>query len=213
MTDKQIIIDGVNVTECVHRATNRLGNDIGTYCRCFTGSCFDIHDCHYKNWKRKEQECEALGQAYLETNELLQEKTKECTNLKAELDCDERIIDQLEADLSDQEAETLKAKEQGCERLSSLIRETQIYLDVCNNCKDDILLYPSISGKTNYTQIEVEERSLKKIIQQLDQLKTKHQKAKKIIKEAINDFSLEVGTPYYDKLITNAKEIGIKNDD
>ena len=33
---------------------------------------------------RKEQECEALGQAYLETNELLQEKTKECTNLKVQ---------------------------------------------------------------------------------------------------------------------------------
>lgn len=34
--------------------------------------------------KAKQQECEGLGQAYLETNELLQEKTKECTNLKAE---------------------------------------------------------------------------------------------------------------------------------
>ena len=37
-----------------------------------------------EKYKAKEQECEGLGQAYLETNELLQEKTKECTNLKTE---------------------------------------------------------------------------------------------------------------------------------
>lgn len=40
----------------------------------------------------------------------------------------------------------------------------------------------------------------------------KLQEAKQIIKDAIKDFNHEIGTPYYDKLITNAKEIGIKND-
>lgn len=61
MTDKQIIIDGVDVS----------GDKFVLNCRC-------------EKLKRKEQEYEGLGQAYHKTNELLQEKTKECTNLKAE---------------------------------------------------------------------------------------------------------------------------------
>lgn len=59
MTKETIIIDGVNVSECVFRGTNRLGNDIGTYCRLYTGSC-KKENCYYKQLQRKISECVKL---------------------------------------------------------------------------------------------------------------------------------------------------------
>lgn len=65
MTDKQIIIDGVDVSGCCHYnkktgiCSNGFRVDEIPYCNCFT--------CNYKRWKvaekqlkRKEQECERL---------------------------------------------------------------------------------------------------------------------------------------------------------
>lgn len=88
MTDKQIIIDDVNVIGCTYFLKPNGCDNINKKMSC---ECDNTPYCYYKCWQRseqklkaKEQECESLGQAYLETNELLQEKTKECTNLKAE---------------------------------------------------------------------------------------------------------------------------------
>ena len=93
MTDKQIIIDGVDVSGC----ENALQGKHTILC---AGSedralCDANKRCLYKKYKAKEQECETLGQAYLETNELLQEKTKECTNLKAENDTLFKAIEEV----------------------------------------------------------------------------------------------------------------------
>lgn len=88
MTDKQIIIDGVDVSGCTYYDANAdkkgafLFDCKREHAPCW--SCASMPGCLYKKYKAKEQECEELGQAYLETNEILQEKTKECTNLKAE---------------------------------------------------------------------------------------------------------------------------------
>lgn len=123
MTDKQIMINSVDVSGCSD--ISGYVNDFGEYeclCRCIFGDgtddygvighemCKDNPNCHYKKWQRKEQE-------YL--------------------------------------------------ILATLIRNTKTYSDVCDECKDEILLYPSISGRTNYKQIEVEERALKNIINKL----------------------------------------------
>ena len=61
----------------------------------------------------------------------------------------------------------LQRKTKECEKISSLLRNTDIYSKVCNTCKDDILIYPSISSKTNYTDNEVEVITLTKIINKL----------------------------------------------
>lgn len=58
------------------------------------------------------------------------------------------------------------------ETLSQLIRNTREYSDVCDMCKDEILIYPIISGRTEYTQDEVEQITLKRII---DKLQAKEQ--------------------------------------
>ena len=84
MTDKQIIIDGVDITNCIHRATNKLCGDIDAYCRCYTGSCKDISNCYYKQLKRKEQECERSkinNAQFIKDNQFLSERN---SKLKAE---------------------------------------------------------------------------------------------------------------------------------
>lgn len=52
MADKQVIIDGVNVAECVYRAEEK--------CILKDDECYFFPNCHYKNWQRKEQECQDL---------------------------------------------------------------------------------------------------------------------------------------------------------
>jgi hypothetical protein len=122
MTDKQIIIDGVDVSGCRFYSEklstmNGTGSISVTKCNGFCthnirglddSSCYDAHieyakcknnDCHYKQLKRKEQECEKakqnaqdtydLWQALIESFNILQgEKIKleqECEELKEQL--------------------------------------------------------------------------------------------------------------------------------
>ena len=61
MTDKQIIIDGVDVSGCKH-----YKNRTCIACYCLTNmpfgeaKCELNPNCYYKQLKRKEQECERL---------------------------------------------------------------------------------------------------------------------------------------------------------
>lgn len=60
MTDKEIIIDGVNITGCTWCD---FEPDAEPYCRINDGedlTCEDNPNCYYKQLKRKEQECEEL---------------------------------------------------------------------------------------------------------------------------------------------------------
>ena len=63
MTDKQIIIDGVDVSGC--EWIREVGLDSEYICTCnspnkTSGYCKDNHNCYYKQLKRAEQECERL---------------------------------------------------------------------------------------------------------------------------------------------------------
>lgn len=86
MTDKQIIIDGVDVSGCEWY-----------FSRYFKpcGGCKNTPDCHYKNWKRKEQECEEL-------KEILKDKTDEYNKLAVNYDAYVSManeqLDQLKAE-------------------------------------------------------------------------------------------------------------------
>ena len=55
MTDKQIIIDGVDVSGCIYYDNGKCLNDEMVQC-----SCKKVAVCYYKEYKRKEQECERL---------------------------------------------------------------------------------------------------------------------------------------------------------
>lgn len=72
MTDKEIIINGIDVSECAY--LKPLDN--GVY-ECITGTqqclkyrvCECNHNCYFKQLKRKEQECEELKTMVAEAEE------------------------------------------------------------------------------------------------------------------------------------------------
>jgi hypothetical protein len=55
MTDKQIIIDGIDVGGCIYYEDGKCLN--GEMVQC---NCKKVAVCYYKEYKRKEQECEEL---------------------------------------------------------------------------------------------------------------------------------------------------------
>ena len=63
MTDKQIIIDGVDVAGCVRLQDDELSCDLG-------GECKGWENCYYKQLKRKEQECEELKKELMKKDEV-----------------------------------------------------------------------------------------------------------------------------------------------
>lgn len=65
MTDKErIIIDGVDVQNCLFISTNGLSNHKIPYCREFTNNCKDNPNCYFKQLDRETQECEELKEKY-----------------------------------------------------------------------------------------------------------------------------------------------------
>ena len=61
MTDKQIIIDGIDVSECIYYENNMCTatkDDYGDCSLCCQD--YDMNDCYYKQLKLKEQECNKL---------------------------------------------------------------------------------------------------------------------------------------------------------
>lgn len=96
MTDKQIIIDGVDVSGCEHYEDHTL-YDCNETCEINGGivctKCKDNPNCYYKQLKHKEQECQELMDNYVkldnqrvrEYNELVDKyksKKQECERLK-----------------------------------------------------------------------------------------------------------------------------------
>lgn len=98
MTDKQIIIDGVDVSECEYYDKNK---QLLT-CVCEKYPCSECHDCYYKQLKHKEQELQGAMDNYVqldlqrvkEYNELVdlyKAKEQECKNYKQALEDIEKI--------------------------------------------------------------------------------------------------------------------------
>ena len=73
MTDKQIIIDGVNIKDC----KRRIGKD--NYCRYYKRLCSENnYNCIWKKYLRKEQECERLTSSLLEIEEIARNMNTSC---------------------------------------------------------------------------------------------------------------------------------------
>lgn len=69
--------------------------------------------------------------------------------------------------------------------LSRRIALTDEYSRVCSSCRDDILLYPGISGRTSYTQEEVEEYTVFRILNSLDEYKGDCKKYKQALEDIL----------------------------
>ena len=77
MTDKQIIIDDVDVAGCVRLQDDKISCDLG-------GECNGWENCYYKQLKRKEQKCEELKEKVKKYGEINEQETKDYAELKAE---------------------------------------------------------------------------------------------------------------------------------
>ena len=118
MKDKQIIIDGVDVSGC--EWIREVGLDSQYICTCnspnkTSGYCKDNPNCYYKQLKRKEQECEELKKVNEEKNELL-----------AKLGCPTIATARMKTFTLEQQLDQLKADNKAlCERIVKLEEEVE----------------------------------------------------------------------------------------
>lgn len=89
MTGKQIIIDGIDVSGCVYyqynmcAATKDNYGDCSLYCKDY-----EMKYCHYKQLKRKEQECEELKEEIDDLKEIIQRHDNDNNALLSEFEDD-----------------------------------------------------------------------------------------------------------------------------
>ena len=80
MTDKQIIIDGVDIKDC----KRRIGKD--SFCRYYKRPCAENnYNCIWKKYLRKEQECEELKKGYSELTDIVSPYMDDFTGYNEEL--------------------------------------------------------------------------------------------------------------------------------
>ena len=89
MTDKQIMINGVDVSKCMFFNKNYKEDDvqIKNFCELQYISCkeFDCANCYFKKRKRKEQECEQLRNKLNSNIERMNEQNEKLHNENKEL--------------------------------------------------------------------------------------------------------------------------------
>lgn len=136
MTDKQIIIDGVNVKDC----KRRIGKD--NYCRYYKRPCAENnYNCIWKKYLRKEQECEELKKQLERKEEnyqkLLNKSNKYIHNL----------VDENVQDISNlgRQLDQLKADN---EHLSEKEEEAKHYLEEAEKFKNCLIEIKEIAEKT-----------------------------------------------------------------
>lgn len=79
MTDKQMIIDGVDVSGCVHFIQEEKD------CCDLGGNCKGWTNCYYKQLKRSEAQCEGMFVTHTDLEMKYKAKEQECERLKQKL--------------------------------------------------------------------------------------------------------------------------------
>lgn len=120
MTDKEIIINGVDVSECYGYVHNAKEYDCGeTYSKFHYRYCEENPNCYYKQLKRKENELEELRQYH---NKCCEEFKKEKQDLIDKYN--QLSINFYNGDYCNTEhCSLLKSKEQECEELKEKVKE------------------------------------------------------------------------------------------
>lgn len=90
MTDKQIMIDGVDVSKCVHLQKGIDCNAYIDFSECCEGYdarlgyCPNIEDCYYKQLLRKEQEVDVLKAENKLLKQAFEDSDNDCFRLEKE---------------------------------------------------------------------------------------------------------------------------------
>ena len=172
--DKQIIIiDGVDVSGCKYYIENNGIEAQGCYeltdlCECNDENefCDNNPNCHYKNWQRKEQECEELKEQLKEMNEVIRTETTRCNLvniLKTELDQLKAENDELKKIINEAKNSKLDLKsflvgeavqneyEQQLDQLKAEVKSKTEYIqeqrDIINQYSKEIEMYKKCQGK------------------------------------------------------------------
>ena len=116
MSDKEIIVDGVDVSGCrqyIPRYMEDYDIDTLDYCRYYFKLCkdVDVKYCYFKQFKRKEKECE----------ELKEDRERWKSNFNGKVSAIEELLQQLDQ---------LKAKEQTLGIIEEFVNRT------CDACKE-----------------------------------------------------------------------------
>ena len=102
MTNKeQIIIDGVDVSECEFYSSSENCLEFNgkyTIDICDSTKCSNNPNCYFKQLKHKEQECEELKERLVKTEEDLKYQCVDCMNVKS--DRYRKALEEIETELS-----------------------------------------------------------------------------------------------------------------
>ena len=130
MSRKPIIVDGVDVSGCTYRAEEK--------CILKDDECCFFPNCDYKNWQRKEQECEEWkhqAELGVDTTDRLTKELEEKEIVIDQLKAENKILEKDKANL-DAIKETLKAQFKQLEKENVKLKElvkTRIE-DLCDSC-------------------------------------------------------------------------------
>lgn len=149
MTDKEIIIDGCNVSECLFYQSNFEEDydvKIKHFCSNWHNSCESANNsnCYYKQLARKTQECEELKKEIINKNEKIKElrfSVSDLTNRLCYLNAEKsfRIVD-LEQALNEIEKQARINCEEICGKNYDTCKDrdclTTLLKDIISKAKD-----------------------------------------------------------------------------
>jgi hypothetical protein len=115
MTDKQIIIDGVDVTGCEY--CSRYADTTIYHCD-WIGECKEHPNCYYKQLKRKEQECEELKNFHINLVGVKECEIRELVKYKQALTEIKEIAEKID------DSDGCAYGDYDCDNCSSLEQET-----------------------------------------------------------------------------------------
>lgn len=176
MTDKQVIIDDVDVSKCDY-----FNNTDNSYCEeCCSefgcAICNDRPNCYYKQLKRKEQECERLK----EEVSLLKEsnsKLQQIEDINSLEKCYLQQIDQLKAENKQLKAEKVKYYQQTLDDEIQINELLQTLTEI-KEIADEQIPYLDIDKAKTITEVEYDyagkiynlEQRMYKILQKISEV-------------------------------------------
>ena len=159
MTDKQIIIDGVDVSGCEYCGYDNV-------CKLKSASnyivdCKENPSCYYKQLKRKEQECEKLKESIEENSYRYAELDADYDQLKVKCKSLEDISGRLqkqnhELTLENEKLEQYKASKQvSYEQLQKSCNELELGIRKLQKQFGIEILYCKATGESTFRSTEI----------------------------------------------------------
>ena len=124
--EKLIIIDGVDVSRCIHYKATGKYNTCGYYCE-------QNPNCYYKQLKRSEAQCEGMFVSHTDLEKKYKAKEQECERLKNEIEFCYSQVEDFDI-IATSKSNKLKQAEQRLERIRQMLKNgVKIHDDIVVN--------------------------------------------------------------------------------